>query len=140
MPVTPDFIPFPRIITTMARRLERPDSPVTEFPGNIRLQKQWDVALQVITSPKGNSHDEPQSPMWRKRIRHEEQPDSGTAGGDASEVVYDTLLTSTNTKAEGTRISFCTTRNMQPRKAPAIILLAPEKSATMAILYQGIPP
>ncbi|CZR65351.1 uncharacterized protein PAC_15251 [Phialocephala subalpina] len=75
----------------MARRLERSDSTVTQFPGKIRLEKQWDVTLQAITSPKRNRHDDPQSPTWRKRIRHEERSDSGTVGDDSGEAVHDML-------------------------------------------------
>ena len=75
----------------MAHRLERSDSTKTQFLGEIRLEKQSEVALQAITSPKRNRHDDPQSPTWWKRTRHEEQPDSGKAGDDAGEVVHDML-------------------------------------------------
>jgi hypothetical protein len=88
VPLITDFIPFPRIMTSMARRLERSDSTITQFPGKIRLEKQGDATLQAITSPKRNRHDDPQSPTWRKRIRHEEQSDSSD---DAGEVVHDML-------------------------------------------------
>jgi hypothetical protein len=88
VPLTTDFIPFPRIMTSMARRLERSDSTITQFPGKIRLEKQGDATLQAIASPKRNRHDDPQSPTWRKRIRHEEQSDSSD---DAGEVVHDML-------------------------------------------------
>lgn len=88
IPLLTDFILFPRTITRMARWLERSDSAITEFSENIQLQKQWDVLLKAITLSKRNPHDDPQSPTWWKRIRHEEWPDSG---GDADKVVYDML-------------------------------------------------
>jgi hypothetical protein len=65
----------------MARRLERSDSTITQFPGNIQLEKQWDVTLPAITSPKRTGHDL-QNPTWRKRIQHEKQSDSSIAGDD----------------------------------------------------------
>jgi hypothetical protein len=45
----------------MSKRRERSDI-VTPFPGNVELEKQWDVTLETITSPK--------------RIQHDKQPDS----------------------------------------------------------------
>jgi hypothetical protein len=76
----------------MAHQLERSDSTATQFPGKIRLEKQWGVTLQASTSPKRNRHDDPQSSTWRKRIRHKEQSDSTIADNNASEAVYNTLL------------------------------------------------
>ena len=72
-------------------RLERSDSTATQFPGKIRFEKQGDVTLQPMISPKRKRHDDPQSSTWRKRIPHEEQSDSTTAGDNASEAVYDML-------------------------------------------------
>jgi hypothetical protein len=85
------FIVFLHITTKMARRLERSDSTVTQFPGKIQLEKPWDVTLPAITSPKRTGHDDRQTPKLRKRIRHEKQSGSSISGDDTDEVIYDML-------------------------------------------------
>jgi hypothetical protein len=89
----------------MASRRERSDSTITQFPGNIELEKQWDVNLQAITSPKRSQHDDlqiitpskktldddPQTLASPQRIQHKKKSDSSIASDDTDEVVYDML-------------------------------------------------
>lgn len=60
----------------MSKRRERSDI-VTPFPGNVELEKQWDVTLETITSPK--------------RIQYDKQPDSSIVHDDTDADVYNML-------------------------------------------------
>jgi hypothetical protein len=75
----------------MARRPERSDSTVTQFPGKIQLDKQWDVTLPATTSPKRTEHDDLQTAKLPKRIRHEKQSSPSIAGDDTDEVIFEML-------------------------------------------------
>jgi hypothetical protein len=60
----------------MSKRRERLDI-VTPFPGNIELEKQWDVTLETITSPK--------------RIQYDKQLDSSIVYDNTNADVYNML-------------------------------------------------
>jgi hypothetical protein len=63
----------------MARRLERSDSTLTQFPGPVLFEKQGNLRSHAITSPKRNQHNDHQHSRLRKRIHREEQSDSDTS-------------------------------------------------------------
>lgn len=74
----------------MASRRERSDSAITQFPGKIELEKQWDETLQSITSPKRSQHDDLQTLASPKRIRHDKKSESNIVSDDTDEIVYET--------------------------------------------------
>lgn len=73
----------------MARRLERSNSTLTQFPGPVSFEKQGDLKSNAITPPKRNQLDDHQRLQSRKRIHREEQSDSDTTSDDAGKFSND---------------------------------------------------
>jgi len=73
----------------MARRLERSNSTLTQFPGPVSFEEQENLQSHAITSLKRNQHADHQPPRTRKRIHREEQSDSDTKGDDAGQFIND---------------------------------------------------
>jgi len=69
-------------------RLDRSDSTVTQFPGEIRFEEQQDLILPTTMSPKRTGLDDLQTSKLSKKIRHEKQ--SVPTGDDTDQPIFDT--------------------------------------------------